>query len=111
MNFARRVLGWLSVFVLGTACAWAQGVSTAQMGGVIRAEEHTEDADVDQPAPERATDVPPKTTMVKASTDEHTNEAENRARGADGDAIRTPKKTDDKSGDAGHKIKEDELRR
>ena len=36
MNFARRVLGGFLVFILSCGAAWAQGVSTAQMSGVVK---------------------------------------------------------------------------
>src|SRR5215813_14308884 len=36
MNFARRVLGGLFLLVLSSGYARAQGVSTAQMGGVVK---------------------------------------------------------------------------
>jgi hypothetical protein len=36
MNFARRVLGGLFVLILSSSSAWAQGVSTAQMSGVVK---------------------------------------------------------------------------
>src|SRR5262249_25553842 len=81
------------------------------MGRVIRGEEQTEDEDVEDPAPELAAHLPTQTTMVHAGADKHSNKAEDRPRRANGEAIRTPKKTDDKSCDAGHKVKEDELGR
>ncbi len=36
MNFARRALGGFLVFILSCGAAWAQGVSTAQMSGVVK---------------------------------------------------------------------------
>ena len=36
MDFARRILRGMLVFILSCGAAWAQGVSTAQMSGVVK---------------------------------------------------------------------------